>query len=91
MNLSISTQKKDFSEQIVKLTETVKKSESVKRELRTHINVLETALDYEKSSNFTQVKKLSQLKENLQKLKIYCNEMLSHRVKKIENMIINNS
>ena len=68
-------------------TEEIKALEAKKQELKGHIKVLQSALRDTKIENFNFSKKLTQYKENLYKLKNYCNEMLEPKIKMIERKI----
>ena len=66
------------------LTAKIRKIEAEKQELAKQIKILETALIDASDTNNLLSKKNSQYKENMFKLKSYCNEMLCPKIKNIE-------
>ena len=72
------------------MTDQIKKIEGEKQILRGHIRTLQMALEDTEVENANLIKKLALYKENLHKLKNYCNEMLAPKFEKISATYITN-
>jgi vacuolar-type H+-ATPase subunit I/STV1 len=80
---SLNEAKRDHLEVVKKITEQIRKIESEKSKARSHARVLQYALEDERADHKTYTTRLRLLKENLFKLKNYCNEMLEPKISKI--------
>ena len=77
--------KQAYTDEMTQITDKIRKVESEKQELRKQTKILKVASDDTRVTNTNLVKKYLLHKENLWKLKNYCNEMLLPKINRINN------